>query len=67
MMSNEPFHQGSSTTTVQHGHFHLVITLLTLYAPNFEAYISKLDAAPSSLGLSCYGKTLVVIACVQWN
>ena len=51
----------------KNGNFDLVITLLMLYAPNFEAYISKLDVAPSSLGLSCYGKRLVVIACVQRN
>jgi len=46
--------------------FDLTITL-TLYTPNFEAYLSKLDVAPSSLGLSCYDKRLVVTACVQWN
>jgi len=46
---------------------HNTVTLLTLYTPNFEAYISKLNVAPSSLGLSCYSKTLSVIACVQWN
>jgi len=51
----------------EYGNFDLAITLLTLYTPNFEAYLSKLDIAPFSLGLSCYGKRLVVIACLQWN
>ena len=50
----------------ENGNFDLAITLLMLYTPNFEVYLSKLHIAPSSLGLSCYGKT-VVIACMQWN
>ena len=51
----------------ENGNFDLAITLLMLYTPNFEVYLSKLHIAPSSLGLSCYGKRLVVIAYVQWN
>ena len=45
----------------------LMKTLIMLYTLDFEVYLSKLDIAPSSLGLSYYGKSLVVIACVKWN
>ena len=64
MMSNELI---PTLQLYENSNFDLAITLLTLYTLNFEAYLSKLDVAPSSLELSCYGKRLVVIACVQWN
>jgi len=51
----------------ENGNLDLTITHLMLYTLNFEAYLGKLHIAPSSLGLSCYGERLVVIACVQWN
>jgi len=58
MMLNEPLQLHENSI------FDLTITLLTPYTRNFEAYLSKLDVAFSSLGSSCYGKRLVA-ACVQ--
>jgi len=65
MMLSEPFHQAPPFQLYENSNFDLTITLLPLYTLNFEACLSKLDVAHSTLGLFCYGKRLVVIACMQ--
>ena len=45
----------------------LAITLLTPYPASSEAYLHKLNVAPSRLGLSWSWERTVAVACVQWN
>ena len=45
----------------------LAITLLTPYPAGSEAYLHKLNVAPSWLGLSWSWERTVAVACVQWN
>ena len=52
MASNERLIEVSPLQDVQNRKIDLTITLLTRYPANSEAYLHKLNVAPSRLGLS---------------